>query len=183
MLPLLSEDGEPVPHVPLMKALQAVQEAEWDSLAAPIHWWPMLARRAPPLHPSRPYAPQPAACVGRQASHDASHADVATEGHLPCIPSRLVVHLPGWGGAPPHMGGALWRGVLHTCGEHLMRHVRGAEIWPPIPTKQPCLPPTGFLSVGAVLGGGEAQDVRGKHTVKVARGANSPPCTCSMSQA
>ena len=30
----------------------------------------------------------------------------------------------------------------------------GAEIWPPILTKQLCLPPRGFLSLGAVLGGG-----------------------------
>ena len=49
----------------------------------------------------------------------------------------------------------------------------GAEIWPPIPTKQLCLPLRGFLS-GAVLGG-KAHAVPRKHTVKVARGANTPP--------
>ena len=40
-------------------------------------------------------------------------------------------------------------------GGHLTQCVCAADIWPPIPTKQPCLP-WSFLSVGAVLGGGKA---------------------------
>ena len=57
-------------------------------------------------------------------------------------------------------------------GGDLTRHVCGVGIWLPIPTKQPCLPPTGFLSVGAVLGGGLAQvslTIPAKHAVQVVR--------------
>ena len=76
--------------------------------------------------------------------------------------------------------------VLTPLGEHLTRRARGAEIWPPIPTKQTCLPPRGFLSVGAILGGGKAEAFPGKHTVKAACGARAArvtplctPCTCA----
>ena len=46
--------------------------------------------------------------------------------------------------------------LVDTMGEHVTRRARGAEIWSPMPTKQRCLPPRGFLSVEVVLGGGKA---------------------------
>ena len=60
---------------------------------------------------------------------------------------------------------------LPPWGEHLVWRARGAEIWPPIPTKQPYLPPRGFLSAGAFLEMGKAWAIPGKHAVKVVHGA------------
>ena len=49
----------------------------------------------------------------------------------------------------------------------MTQRARGTEIWPLIPTKQPCLTPRGFLSERAILRGGKAQAVPGKHAIKV----------------
>ena len=62
------------------------------------------------------------------------------------------------------------------------REARGLsrlQIRPSSPTKHPCLPPMGLLSVGPISGGGKAQATRGKVAVKVACGAcgaqDTPP--------
>ena len=60
-------------------------------------------------------------------------------------------------------------------GTHLTGQVRGVKTRPAIPTEQASLPPGGFIFVGAVLGGGKAKAIPGKHAVEVVHNADTHP--------
>ena len=56
-----------------------------------------------------------------------------------------------------------------------MRRAGDVDIAPPIGTKVLQLSLRGFLFVVAMLGGGKASAISGKHAAEVARGGDTPP--------